>query len=84
MLQTQPELAATAVSDPRRFAELLTELSHAEPIKTDIGRKLERALNADPFDVDAQQRIEEAIRQEVVWENLEHAIEIFSRKLWVG
>lgn len=32
-------------------------------------------LNADPFDVDAQQKIEEAIRQEAVLENLEHALE---------
>ncbi len=32
-------------------------------------------LNADPFDIDAQQRIEEAIRQEAVLENLDHALE---------
>lgn len=32
-------------------------------------------LNADPFDVDAQQKIEEAIRQEAILENLEHALE---------
>jgi hypothetical protein len=32
-------------------------------------------LNADPFDVGAQQKIEEAIRQEAVLENLEHALE---------
>jgi DNA damage-inducible protein 1 len=32
-------------------------------------------LNADPFDVEAQRRIEEAIQQEAILENLEHAIE---------
>ena len=38
--------------------------------QVEIGR-----LNADPYDVDAQRKIEEAIRQEAVLENLEHALE---------
>lgn len=75
MLQNQPELAAAAVSDPRRFSELLRELS-SRRADQERQRTLEiERLNADPFDVEAQQRIEEAIRQEAVLENLEHAIE---------
>jgi len=73
--QTQPELAAAAVSDPGRFAEFLRELSSRRSDQ-ERQRMLEiERLNADPFDVEAQQRIEEAIRQEAVLENLEHAIE---------
>lgn len=33
------------------------------------------AADVDPFDVDAQRRIEEAIRQERIAENMEHAME---------
>jgi hypothetical protein len=33
------------------------------------------ALNADPFDIEAQTKIEEAIRQEAIMENMEHALE---------
>ena len=63
------------MSDPRRFAELLRE-SSSRRADQERRRELEIArLNADPFDVEAQQRIEEAIRQEAVLENLEHAIE---------
>jgi hypothetical protein len=32
-------------------------------------------LNADPFNVEAQRKIEEAIMQEAIYENMEHALE---------
>jgi hypothetical protein len=34
-----------------------------------------RLLNADPFDVEAQRQIEEAIREHRVMENMAHAVE---------
>lgn len=36
---------------------------------------LQQLANSDPFDVEAQKRIEETIRQERISENLEHAME---------
>ncbi|CAE6445784.1 unnamed protein product [Rhizoctonia solani] len=73
--EAQPELADAAQNNPQRFAELLrqhrdrqrdAELAHQREIA---------ALNADPYNVDAQARIEEAIRQQAVLENMEHAME---------
>ena len=69
--QTNPELAAAAQNNPVRFAELLrqTRARHVE-----AEREL-NALEADPYDIEAQRRIEEAIRQQAIMENLEHALE---------
>ncbi|OAX43226.1 hypothetical protein K503DRAFT_847283 [Rhizopogon vinicolor AM-OR11-026] len=73
--ETQPEIAAAAQSDPTRFAELLRQhRDRAQQAELDRQREI-TALNADPFDVEAQHRIEEAIRQQAVMENMEHALE---------
>jgi len=73
--EVQPELAAAASSDPPRFAELLRESrSRTANLELQRQREIER-LNADPFDVEAQRRIEEVIRQQAVSENLDHALE---------
>jgi len=73
--ETQPELAAAAQSDPARFAELLRHTRERQ-YNAELAqqREIER-LNADPYDVEAQRKIEEAIRQQSVLENMEHAIE---------
>ncbi|THH27645.1 hypothetical protein EUX98_g6548 [Antrodiella citrinella] len=69
--QTNPEIAQAAQNDPARFAELLgqTRQRHVEA-EAEVAR-----LEADPFDIESQRRIEEAIRQQAVMENLEHAME---------
>jgi len=68
-------VAAAVRSNPERFAQLLRELSmRRASIEQQRLVEIER-LNADPYDVEAQRKIEEAIRQEAVLENLEHALE---------
>jgi hypothetical protein len=75
LTQTLPEIAAAAQSNPTRFAELLRQ-QRDRAQQAELGRQREiSALNADPFDVEAQRRIEEAIRQQAVMENMEHALE---------
>lgn len=69
-----PELAAAA-SDQDKFHDLYTarQRQYAE-----VQREKEEQyalLAADPFNVDAQQKIEEMIRQERVAENLQKAME---------
>jgi len=73
--ETQPEMAHAVQSDPVRFAELLRQTRERQNT-AEVQRQHEISLlNADPFDVEAQRKIEEAIRQQAVMENMEHAIE---------
>jgi DNA damage-inducible protein 1 len=66
----QPELAHAAMNDPARFAELLRRSRERAAEEREIAM-----LNADPYDVEAQRRIEESIRNEAVMENMAHALE---------
>ncbi|KAG8824428.1 DNA damage-inducible protein 1 [Serendipita sp. 399] len=72
---TQPELAQAATSDPARFASLLRQLRAMQTQAEAQKQRETELLNSDPYDAAAQQRIEEAIRQEAVMENLHHALE---------
>ncbi|KAF8638564.1 hypothetical protein AX17_002107 [Amanita inopinata Kibby_2008] len=73
--EAQPEIAEAAQSNPARFAELLRHTRERQyGAELERQREIER-LNADSFDVEAQRKIEEAIRFQAVMENMEHAIE---------
>lgn len=73
--ESQPEIANAALNDPLRFGELLRQTRQRQAeAELEQQREIQR-LNADPFDVEAQQRIEEAIRQQAVMENMAHALE---------
>ncbi|KAI7857351.1 hypothetical protein BDC45DRAFT_30271 [Circinella umbellata] len=74
LANTNPELARAALNDPARFSSMVQQLEqnrrHAEQQRMDMV-----AANSDPFDVEAQKRIEDAIRQENIAANLEAAME---------
>lgn len=69
-----PELAAV-VESPERFAAILNQMRNREAEEQARRRQRIADLNADPFDVEAQMRIAEMIREERVQENLQSAYE---------
>ncbi|CAD6891895.1 unnamed protein product [Tilletia controversa] len=72
----RPELADAASISSARFLQVL-EAERARTNTAQLSRaQAEHELaTADEFDLEAQRKIEEAIRQERVMENLEHAME---------
>lgn len=70
----RPELAAV-IENPERFAQALRQMQEQEREEQNRRRQHIADLNADPFDIDAQMRIAEMIREERVQENLQNAIE---------
>ncbi|KAI9842052.1 MAG: DNA damage-inducible protein 1 [Thelocarpon superellum] len=69
-----PELA-DAAEDPDRFRRAFYEVQRQQ-IEADRRRQQDIAmLNDDPFNPEAQAKIEELIRQEAVMENLQNALE---------
>lgn len=67
-----PELAA-AVMDPNSWRDVFTSRQHQQQEAERERRNQIALLNDDPFNVDAQRKIEELIRQDRVVENLEKA-----------
>jgi DNA damage-inducible protein 1 len=66
---------AAALEDPQRFAQLFNASFDREQRERSERQQMIQRLNDDPFDVEAQARIEEMIRQERVMENLQNAME---------
>ncbi|KAJ1741980.1 DNA damage-inducible protein 1 [Coemansia sp. RSA 989] len=73
--QTHPEIAEAARNDPHAFRRHLTELQRQQIGAAKRQRAELERLQANPFDVEAQQRIEEMIRQENIMRNMEAALE---------
>lgn len=74
--QTHPEIAQAVSSSPSEFFRLLSNQARIASEAQRARQQAEMELaNADEFDVEAQRKIEEAIREERVMENLEHAME---------
>lgn len=69
-----PELAA-AVMDPNRWAQTWEHRQSQQQEAEQERRNQIALLNEDPFNVDAQRKIEELIRQDRVVENLQKAYE---------
>lgn len=67
-----PELAA-AVMDPNAWREAFTNRQRQQQEAERERRNQIALLNEDPFNIDAQRKIEELIRQDRVVENLEKA-----------
>jgi len=73
-ISQRPELAAV-IDNPERFAQVLQQMQRQEREEQDRRRRQIEELNDDPFNIDAQMRIAEMIREERVQENLQNAIE---------
>ncbi|KAI8096830.1 ubiquitin-related domain-containing protein [Halteromyces radiatus] len=69
-----PELARAAMNDPSRFTTMVQQLEQSRQ-QAEHQRTQMIAANDDPFDVEAQKRIEAAIKQENIAANLEAAME---------
>ena len=69
-----PQLAAV-IDDPQRWREIYLQIQNQQA-DMDLARQREiAALNDDPFNMEAQAKIAEIIRQEAVMENLQNAME---------
>ncbi len=69
-----PELA-NVVHDAARFGQVLQQVENTQQKKEAEKQRELALLNEDPFNVEAQAKIEEIIRQDRVMENLQAAMD---------
>lgn len=73
-LHHRPELA-NVLDSPVRFLSMMRQINAQERSEQNRRQQQIDALNADPFNHEAQAKIEEIIREERVQENLQNALE---------
>jgi DNA damage-inducible protein 1 len=74
-VREQRPALAEAINDSNRFREVWLEMMRDDERREGDRMEQMRLLNDDPFNVDAQRKIEEMIRQQSVQDNLQHAYE---------
>jgi DNA damage-inducible protein 1 len=74
-VREQRPALADAINDPARFREVWMEMVREDEDRERERLEQMRLLNEDPFNVDAQRKIEEMIRQQAVQDNLQFAYE---------
>jgi DNA damage-inducible protein 1 len=74
-VREQRPALAEAINDSNRFREVWIEMMRDDERREGDRMEQMRLLNDDPFNVDAQRKIEEMIRQQSVQDNLQHAYE---------
>ncbi|KJY00832.1 DNA damage-inducible protein 1 [Zymoseptoria brevis] len=82
-VREQRPALAEAINDSNRFRDVWLEMNREDENRERDRLEQMRLLNEDPFNIEAQRKIEEMIRQESVQENLqfayEHNPEVFGR-----
>jgi len=74
-VREQRPALAEAINDSNRFREVWQEMISEDQNRESERIEQMRLLNEDPFNIEAQQKIEEMIRQEQVQNNLQFAYE---------
>ncbi|GAB7363725.1 hypothetical protein MBLNU230_g4293t1 [Neophaeotheca triangularis] len=74
-VREQRPALAEAINDSNRFREVWLEMIREDEDRERDRQEQMRLLNEDPFNIDAQRKIEEMIRQQSVQDNLQHAYE---------